>query len=98
MHVDYQRKIPNVLKLNNEMLIVVDSLGVYKIDSLEKPIIILSFSPTINLERLITRLEPKQVIADASNYKSLVQHWKLICDKKKIPFWYTATNGAYTLK
>lgn len=96
--IDFVDNIPNVLKFKNELLVVIDSFGVYKIDELKKPTVLLSFSPNINLERLINQLQPKQIIADASNYKSKVLQWRTICDEKKIPFWYTVDNGAYLFK
>jgi competence protein ComEC len=96
--VEYLNKIPNVLKFKNELLVVVDSLGIYKIGKLKNPTILLSYSPSINLERLINQLEPKQIVADASSYKSKVLHWQMICDKKKIPFWFTGDKGAYIFK
>jgi len=63
-----------------------------------KPIVVLRQSPKINLERLINVLQPKQIIADASNYKNRVVNWKFICDKKGIPFYYTGENGAILFK
>ena len=96
--IDFVNCIPNVLKFKKELLLVVDSLGVYKINELKNPTVLLSFSPNINLERLINQLKPKQIVADASNYKSKVLHWELICYKKKIPFWCTRDKGAYVFK
>ena len=83
---------------NNECILVVDSLGVYGVNGIENPIVLLRTSPKINLERLLKVLKPKHIIADASNYKSHVLNWKLICDKNNIPFTYTQEDGAFILK
>jgi len=96
--VMYKNKIPNVLKFNKEYVLVVDSLGVYAIKGISNPIVVLRTSPKINLERLIKVLHPKQIIADASNYKSQVEHWRLICNQYNIPFVYTQEDGAFLLK
>jgi competence protein ComEC len=47
---------------------------------------------------LIEKLQPKLIIADASNYKNVINYWKISCDKKGIPFYYTGENGAYVLQ
>ncbi|GAL69023.1 competence protein [Jejuia pallidilutea] len=54
-------------------------------------------SPKINLNRLIDSLKPKQIIADGSNYKSYIEHWELICKKRKLPFHQTSKKGAFVL-
>ena len=87
----------NIFKFKNESILFVDSLGVYKLENLESPIVVLQYSPKINLERLIKELQPSQIIADASNYRSLVQLWEETCIETKTPFWNTNQNGAYIL-
>ncbi|WP_268223188.1 ComEC/Rec2 family competence protein [Sinomicrobium oceani] len=57
--------------------------------------LLLSNSPTINLERFIQAYRPKVVIADGSNYASLVMQWRLTCAKEKLPFHNTYEKGAY---
>ncbi|AZJ34976.1 ComEC/Rec2 family competence protein [Tenacibaculum singaporense] len=88
----------NVFSYKSKQVLIVDSLGVYQIDGLKKPIVILKNSPKINLNRLIATLKPQQIIADGSNYKSYINRWKETCYKQKAPFWYTGQNGAYILK
>ena len=87
--------IKNIFKINNKTMLIIDSLGVYKLNSLKPDYILLRQSPKINLERLIAKLNPKLIIADASNYKSYVKHWQKTCSKSNIKFHYTNTNGAY---
>ncbi len=96
-NVVYNSKIPNIIKLNNTDLIIVDNLGVYQIDGLQNCILLLRQSPKINLDRLVRKLNPTKIIADGSNYKSYVKFWENICIKNKIPFYYTGKNGAYII-
>jgi len=88
----------NVTSFNNKQILIIDSLGIYQIKGIRKPIVILQNSPKINLDRLITTLKPQQIIADGSNYKSYINRWKETCNKQKTPFWYTGQNGAYIFK
>ena len=82
--------------LFKKKILCVDSLGVYH--TKQKPeIIVLTQSPKINLQRLITLVKPEQIIADGSNYKSYIQLWKLTCEQEKIPFHATAEKGFYRL-
>lgn len=96
--VQFKNQPSNTYQFKNNTFILVDSLGVYQLGNKLKPIVVLRQSPKINLERLINVLQPKQIIADASNYKNRVVNWKFICDKKGIPFYYTGENGAILFK
>ncbi|MBC8643700.1 hypothetical protein H9W95_05520 [Flavobacterium lindanitolerans] len=70
---------------NQNKILVIDSLGVFP-KSQRPDIIILSQSPKINLERTIQDAKPKMVVADASNYRTDVERWKITCLKEKILF------------
>ncbi|UPF25785.1 ComEC family competence protein, partial [Flavobacterium psychrophilum] len=70
--------------------------NIYK-KTMNADIIILRESPKINLERLLSSIKPKIIIADASNYKSYVTNWKQTCAKEKIPFHSTYEKGFYKL-
>lgn len=98
INAHYKTGFSNVYQFKNQLILVVDSLGIYQLKKLRSPIVILQQSPKINLERLIRTLNPKQIIADGSNYKSYVNRWKVICEKQKTPFHYTGKNGAYIIK
>ena len=82
-------------EFHNQQFLIVDSLGIYQLKELNEPIVILQHSPKINLMRLIDSIKPKQIVADGSNYKSLIQRWKVTCDERGIPFWFTGEKGAY---
>ncbi|MEC3907065.1 ComEC/Rec2 family competence protein [Tamlana sp. 2201CG12-4] len=99
-HINKLKKdtLRSVYRLNHKTLLIVDSLGIYHIKSFQPDYILLRKSPKINLNRLIDSLNPKQIIADGSNYKSYIQNWKLICKKRKLPFHQTYEKGAFTIK
>jgi competence protein ComEC len=92
---EFSKEPVNFINFKNRSILVVDSLGIYKVKGLKNPIILLQNSPKINLERLIKTTMPSEIIADGSNYKSYVRSWKIICIKLKIPFHYTGEKGAF---
>ncbi|MGK0325367.1 MAG: competence protein ComEC [Polaribacter sp.] len=98
VHQHFKTQETAIFKFKNEHILLIDSLGVYQLNDLINPIIVLQYSPKINLERLIKTMQPKQIIADGSNFKSYVSRWRIVCEKEKIPFYYTGKNGAYILK
>ena len=85
------------LRFKNQQVLFVDSLGVFNLEGLQSPVVVLQYSPKINLNRLIKEIKPSQIVADASNYKSLVELWKETCVQTKTPFWNTNQNGAYCI-
>ena len=99
-NIQYQNnyKIPNLLQLNKQVILFIDTAGIYNLTDLQQPILVLRQSPKINLERLIKKLQPTIIIADGSNYKSYVRRWKATCLKLQIPFWSTDELGAYIKK
>lgn len=88
----------NIYNFRGKTLFVVDSLGIYNIKSIKPDYIYLRQSPKINLNRLIDSMAPKQIIADGSNYKSYMEHWKTVCKKRKLPFHQTNEAGAFIIK
>ena len=88
----------NLFRFNNERILLIDSLGMFKFKSIKPSIIVLQNSPKINLKRLLQIHQPKLLIADASNYKSYVENWERTCLKNKTPFYNTMQKGAFILK
>ena len=88
--------LQNSYAMQKASLLIIDSTGIYPEG--KSNTILLTQSPKINLERAIESLGPSVVIADGSNYKSLVDRWKVTCLKNKIPFHYTNEKGAYYLE
>ncbi len=94
----YKKESNSVLKINTNYLLFIDSLGVYPKKHLENLIVVLEYSPKINLIRLIKTIKPKKIIANGTNYRTYVNRWKITCKKQKTPFHFTGENGAYILR
>ena len=88
----------NFIQFKEKNILIVDSLGVYQLNKLAHPIVILQYSPKINLERLIHRLKPSLIIADGSNYKSYASNWEKVAIKNNISFHDTRKKGAFKLE
>lgn len=91
-----EETLPRIFRYNQKSILVLDSLGVFPKRS-DIHVVIITNSPKINLVRLIDSLNPKQIIADGSNYLSYVSRWKKTCELKKLPFVYTAEQGAFSI-
>jgi competence protein ComEC len=91
------KELKNVIWFKNNNILVIDSLGIYE-KSMKPNFVILRQSPKINLERFLDFCNPKMIVADGSNYKSLVLVWAKTCAKRKIPFHATAEKGFFVLK
>jgi len=90
--------VPSFIISKKHNILIIDSLGVFNIKKFKPDYILLTQSPKINIERLIDSIQPKQIIADGSNYKSYVARWKATCLKQKIPFHYTGEKGAFVIE
>jgi competence protein ComEC len=88
----------NYIRFKEQDILIVDSLGGYQVSKLEKPIVVLQYSPKINLERLIQVLKPSFIIADGSNYKSYANTWEIIAAKNQTPFYDTRKKGAFVIE
>jgi len=88
--------LKNTYRFNNKTILRLDSTGVYP--NKKVAILLLTYNSKIHLEKVINQLQPEQVIADGSNYKSYIQRWRETCSKQNIPFYYTGENGAYLFK
>lgn len=94
----FQKVFPNIVKFKNKTLLLVDDFGIYQLENLQNPMVLLRKSPKINLERLIVNLKPSIIIVDGSNYKNNAVEWKKICERYAIPFHHTGTKGAFILR
>ncbi len=92
-----EKALPKIFQYNDKNILILDSLGILpkrkKIHT-----VLLTNSPKINLNRLIDSLKPKQIVADGSNYFSYVNRWEKTCKLKKLPFRYTAKQGAFPIE
>jgi len=89
--------LQSIYSINSEHILLIDSLGIYNLETLKPKYVLLRNSPKINLKRMIDVLNPEYVIADGSNYKSYIRRWKASCEKEKLPFHYTGEKGAFTI-
>ena len=78
-------------------MLVVDNKGVYN-TSFKPNIVVLTASPKVNLERLISIVNPELIVVDNNNYKSYVNRWKETCLATRVPIHITKEKGAYILK
>lgn len=92
-----QEKAPRVFTYKNISVLILDSVGVIP-KGVEKPLVVLTQSTQIHLERFIDSVSPRGIIADGSNYQSYVNRWKQTCYEKKIPFHSTYQKGAFIWK
>ncbi|MFV5693877.1 ComEC/Rec2 family competence protein [Flavobacterium sp. LB3P122] len=91
-----KKRIPNAAFFNGKKILILDSLGIYP-KNIKPDILLLTQSPKINLDRLFQYVQPKMVVADASNYKKVQKYWKATSNKQKIPFHAISEKGCYTL-
>lgn len=87
--------LKNFYYFKDKRIAVIDSSGIYL--NKNPDVLILINSPKLNLERLLQTYQPKEIVADASNYKSYKKLWKVTCEKEKIPFHDTSEKGFYKL-
>ena len=93
-NIEYEM-MPGILNLSEKLVIVIDTARNYSLENFNPNLIVLRNSPKINLDRLLSKYNPEQVIADGSNYYSYIQRWKITAQKQKIPFHHTGEKGAY---
>jgi competence protein ComEC len=91
-----KEKIQNTAFYNENRILILDSLGTYPKD-MHPTVILLTQTPKINLDRMLKELQPKIVVADASNYKTVQKYWKQSCEKQKIPFHAIGEKGFFKL-
>ena len=94
--IETKKKLQNFFYFNGKRIFIIDSSGIYP-KKINPDVVILTHSTRINLDRLIMTLQPKIIVADASNYKTIQKLWKSSCEKKKIPFHATVEKGFYKL-
>ncbi|MEO8252742.1 MAG: ComEC/Rec2 family competence protein [Flavobacterium sp.] len=96
-HIQHQKIVMNTDYFNGNKILILDSLGIFPKNT-QADIVLLTQSPKINIDRMLLALKPKIVLADGSNYKSVLTQWERSCKQQKIPFHATAEKGYYKLK
>lgn len=87
----------NYYLVNQNKLMVIDSLNIYNIKTFKPQFVLLINSPKVNLNRVIDSLKPELIISDGSNYKSYQERWAKTCEKRKIPFHQTSKKGSFLI-
>jgi competence protein ComEC len=95
--INEKRELSNLYYFKNKKIFLIDSTASYP-KGINPDVLIITQSPKINLERLFLSGQPKQVVVDASNFKSYVNAWKATCRKEKIPFHDTSEKGFYRIR
>lgn len=78
-------------------LFVIDESTAYLETDVEHPIVLLSNSPKINLDQVITKMQPKLIITDGSNYRNFVERWQKTCLERNVAFINTYESGAINI-
>ena len=94
--ISAKKKLENLLYFKNKKILIIDSSTVY-LKNIKPDILIITNSPKLNFERLLSIWKPEQVIVDGSNFKSYIQKWEATCRKEKIPFHNTNEKGFYKI-
>jgi competence protein ComEC len=89
-------KVKNLYYFKGNKILLIDSSMTYP-KNIDPDIILLTQSPKINLHRLLLTIQPKIIVADASNYKSIQQKWALTCLQQKISFHSTNEKGFFKI-
>lgn len=86
----------NKVNFANQEIVIIDESGIIPLET-KASLVLLSHSPQLHLDKVITALEPQIIIADGSNYRTYVNRWKATCEKRGITFLSTYDKGAITL-
>jgi len=95
--IDSIRKLQNTLIFHDHKILIIDSTALFP-TNVSPEIILLTESTRVNLDRVVSNLKPKLVVADGSNFKSYAKIWSKTCRNKKIPFHYTGEKGFYRIR
>ena len=87
--------LKNLYRIAGKTIFVIDSSGFYDISGLDPQVVLLINSPKINLDRLLTQMNPEMLVADGSNYRSYINRWQKTVEHKKVPFHATGEKGAF---
>lgn len=93
----HKQRFPRSFILDQQLYLQIDSSAIYPKDIPVGSIVILQQSAKVNLDKMISELKPKVIIADASNYPSRIQQWQKTCLERKTPFLSTSEKGAILL-
>lgn len=93
-----ENELKNVYFQKGHFLMALDSSGIIVPNLPSNTQLLLTGSPRINLERILSSHRPQVIIADGSNFPSLVNRWRNTALKMNIPFHYTGKDGTYIIE
>ena len=82
------KAIKNILPFKDDFLTIIDDTF-YLDTSYPTHYLLLRNNPKIHLEKFLSNIRPKILIADGSNRPFIIEKWKQTCQKLQIPFYYT---------
>lgn len=91
-----KKPLQNLMYFNGRKILIIDSCCVYPKNTRPDVLVIIQ-SPKLNLKRLLETYKPRQVVADASNFKNYIRLWEATCRKEKIPFHNINEKGFYKI-
>ncbi|WP_298393817.1 ComEC/Rec2 family competence protein [Flavobacterium sp.] len=94
--VEKKKNLSNLYYFKDKKILLIDSSAVF-LEEAQPDVVIITSSPKINLERMLQSWKPKQIVVDATNFKSYIKVWRETCRKEKIPFHDTSEKGFYKL-
>lgn len=94
--VEKKKNLSNLYYFKDKKILLIDSSAVF-LEEEQPDVVIITSSPKINLERMLQSWKPKQIVVDATNFKSYIKVWRETCRKEKIPFHDTSEKGFYKL-
>ncbi|MCY2688634.1 ComEC/Rec2 family competence protein [Salinimicrobium sp. TH3] len=93
-----EKPLKNIYIQKGHFLIMIDSSGILPQEIPQDTKLLLTGSPRLNFDRVLSNSKPKVIIADGSNYPSLIKKWEETAIKNNIPFYYTGQDGAYIIE
>ena len=84
----HYKALENIVPFKEDFLTIIDD-KFYLDTSYPTHYLLLKNNPKIHLEKFLSNIRPKMVIADGSNYPFIIEKWKYTCQKLQIPLYET---------
>lgn len=84
----HYKVLENIVPFKEDFLTIIDD-KFYLDTSYPTHYLLLRNNPKIHLEKFLSNIRPKMVIADGSNYPFIIEKWKYTCQRLQIPFYDT---------
>ena len=84
----HYKVLENIVPFKEDFLTIIDD-KFYLDTSYPTHYLLLRNNPKIHLEKFLSNIRPKMLIADGSNYPFIIEKWKHTCQRLQIPFYET---------